>query len=186
MAFMNLRIEGDPILRKKSRPVKEINDRIRKILEDMVETMYKEEGVGLAAPQVGKLRRLVVMDVGQGPIKMVNPEILDRSEEEVEDVEGCLSLPGFNGTVIRPEKVTLRYTDEWGEDHEVEAEGLFARCACHEIDHLDGVLFRDRVMKEIDMEHPTEDQIDYLKDHGIIKDTEDEGEEESAEKNQAE
>lgn len=169
MAFMNLRMEGDPILRKKSRPVKEINSRIRKVLDDMVETMYKEEGVGLAAPQIGKLRRMVVIDVGQGPIKMINPEIISRSEEMEEDVEGCLSLPGFNGTVLRPEEVRLRYTDEEGEDHEVEAQGLFARCICHEIDHLDGVLFRDRVLKEINLSDPTQDQVDYLKDHGILQ-----------------
>lgn len=176
MAFMNLRIEGDPILRKKSRPVKEINDRIRKILDDMVETMYKEEGVGLAAPQVGKLRRMVVIDVGQGPIKMINPEIIERSEILEEDVEGCLSLPGFNGTVLRPEEVRLRYTDEMGEDHEAQARGLFARCICHEIDHLDGILFRDRVVEEINLANPTQEQVDYLKAHGILQDKSDEGE----------
>lgn len=173
---MNLRIEGDPILRKKSRPVKEIDDRIRKILDDMVETMYKEEGVGLAAPQVGKLRRMVVIDVGQGPIKMINPEIIERSETLEEDVEGCLSLPGFNGTVLRPEEVRLRYTDEMGEDHEVQARGLFARCICHEIDHLDGILFRDRVVEEINLANPTPEQVDYLKAHGILQDQSDEGE----------
>lgn len=167
---MNLRIEGDPILRKKSRPVKEIDDRIRKILDDMVETMYKEEGVGLAAPQVGKLRRMVVIDVGQGPIKMINPEIIERSEILEEDVEGCLSLPGFNGTVLRPEEVRLRYTDEMGEDHEVQARELFARCICHEIDHLDGILFRDRVVEEINLANPTPEQVDYLKAHGILQD----------------
>lgn len=168
MGLRKLRTEGDPILRKKSRPVKIIDNKIKKLLDDMLETMYDDNGVGLAAPQVGMLRRLVVIDVGEGPYKMVNPEIIERSEETNEDVEGCLSVPGFNGTVVRPNRVRVKYLDENGQEQEVVGEGLFARCICHEIDHLNGVLFRDLVVKEINLDHPSDDQIAYLKDHGII------------------
>lgn len=181
MAIRQLRLEGDPILRKMSRPVKEIDKRIKDLLDDMVETMYEDRGVGLAAPQVGILRRLIVVDVGEGPYKMVNPEIIDRSDEEQLDIEGCLSVPNLNGTVLRPEKVRIRYQDEEGQDRELEASGLFARCICHEIDHLDGILFRDRIDRIIDMENPTEEMVAYLRDHGLMEqeaeaDAEDSGE----------
>ncbi len=180
MGLRELRIEGDPILRKKARPVKKIDERMRNLLDDMVETMYEDKGIGLAGPQVGILRRVIVVDVGNGPYKMVNPEIIERSEETDEDVEGCLSVPAFNGTVIRPRQVKVKYMDENGEEKEVLAEDLFARCLCHEIDHLDGILFRDKVVREINMENPGEDDIRYLKEHGIIDD-EDQAEAESQE-----
>nr|WP_072514200.1 peptide deformylase [Ndongobacter massiliensis] len=168
MARREMRIEGDPILRKAARPVKVVNDKIRTYLADMLDTMYEQNGVGLAGPQVGLLRRLVVIDVGDGPMQCVNPEIVERSEEECVDVEGCLSIPGFNGTVRRPLRVRARYLDEMGESREVAAEGLLARCLCHEIDHLDGVLFRDRVDRVLDMEHLSEEDIAYLRDVGAL------------------
>lgn len=173
MAQREMRIEGDSILRKVARPVKEVNDKIRTHLADMLDTMYEQNGIGLAGPQVGLLRRLVVIDVGEGPLQLVNPEILSRSKEECLDVEGCLSIPGFNGTVSRPLRVRARYLDENGECREMEAEGLLARCLCHEIDHLDGVLFRDRVDRVLDMEHLSEEDIAYLQEVGAIEKTDD-------------
>lgn len=175
MALLQIRIEGDPILRKKARPVKEVTDSIRQLLDDMLETMYDDNGVGLAGPQVGKLRRLVTIDVGTGPYKLVNPEIIEESEEKQLDIEGCLSVPEFNGTVYRPKWVRFRYLDEHGQAQEKRVEGLFARCVCHEIDHLNGVLFRDKVDHVIDLEEPDEEMIAYLKDHHLLQqDAEDE------------
>ena len=147
MAIRQLRYEGDPILRKVSREVTEINDRIRTLLEDMVETMYEHEGVGLAAPQIGILRRVVVIDVGDGPIKLINPEIIEKDGENV-DVEGCLSIPSRSGTVKRPERVKVKYLDENGEVKVIEGSGLLARALCHEIDHLNGILFIDKVIDD--------------------------------------
>lgn len=177
MAILNIRTEGDPILRKKARPVRAVTPKIRQLLDDMLETMYDDMGVGIAGPQVGKLRRLITVDVGEGPYKMVNPEILWQSEETQLDVEGCLSVPNFNGVVVRPQKVRVRYWDENQETREVEAEGLFARCLCHEIDHLDGILFRDRVEMEIDLEHPTEEQLAYMTAHNLVPSDEEVAEE---------
>ncbi len=169
MALLTLRVEGDPILRKKAKPVNEINDATRDLLDAMVETMKEKEGVGLAAPQVGRLRRMITIDVGEGIYKMINPEIIERSEEQQLDVEGCLSVPQFNGTVYRPKRVVVLYQDEEGAAKIVQAEGLFARCLCHEIDHLNGVLFRDLVEKEIDLAHPTEEQVEYLHEHHLLE-----------------
>lgn len=151
MALRQIRVDGDPLLRKKSREITKIDDRIKILLDDMVETMYDANGVGLAAPQVGILRRCVVIDVGQGPVKMINPVIVEKDGSDV-DIEGCLSIPGFNATVERPERVKAEYTDENGERQEVEAEGLFARAICHELDHLDGVLFKDIYIDEVDLQ----------------------------------
>ncbi|NLY77342.1 MAG: peptide deformylase [Tissierellia bacterium] len=151
MAIRQLRYEGDPILRKVSREVTEINDRIRTLLEDMVETMYEHEGVGLAAPQIGILRRVVVIDVGDGPIKLINPEIIEKDGENV-DVEGCLSIPSRSGTVKRPERVKVKYLDENGEVKVIEGSGLLARALCHEIDHLNGILFIDKIIEEVEYE----------------------------------
>jgi len=148
MAIRQLRYIGDPILRKKSKEVTEINDRIRTLLDDMLETMYEYEGVGLAAPQVGILRRVVVIDIGEGPIKLINPEII-YEEGEFTDVEGCLSIPNRAGTVKRPEKVKVKYLDENGEEKIIEGTGLLAKALCHEIDHLDGILFIDKMIEEI-------------------------------------
>lgn len=142
MALREIRLDGDPILRKKSREVTEINDRILELLDDMIETMYDAEGVGLAAPQVGILRRVIVIDIGEGPLKIINPEIIEK-DGEVVGVEGCLSVPGLSGDVSRPEKVKVKYLNENEEEEIIEAEGGLARVFCHEIDHLDGILYTD-------------------------------------------
>lgn len=148
MALRNIRYEGDEILRRKSREVPEVNDRIRILMDDMVETMYKFEGVGLAAPQVGILKRVVVIDVEDGNVyKMVNPKILKKSGEQTGQ-EGCLSVPEKKGIVPRPMNVIVEYTNENNEEVKLNAEGFLARAVCHEIDHLNGVLFVDRVIKE--------------------------------------
>lgn len=147
MAIRNVRIVGDEILRKKSREVLEINDRLIELLDDMNETMRKEDGIGLAAPQVGILKRVVVVDVGQGPIYMINPEIVSMEGSAI-DEEGCLSVPGENGKVERPSKIIVNYMDKEGNRTTLEAEELLARCICHEIDHLDGVLFIDKILEE--------------------------------------
>lgn len=143
MAKRIIRTDEDPILRKKSRPVDKIDDKILVLLDDMLETMYDANGVGLAAPQIGILRRLVVIDIGEGPLKLINPEITFTDGEE-EDLEGCLSVPGYNGLVKRPEKLVCKYTNENNENIELEAEGFLARAICHELDHLDGILYTDK------------------------------------------
>lgn len=150
MALRRIRLEGDPILRKKSRPIDEINDRIQVLLDDMVETMRDAEGVGLAAPQVGVLRRAVVIDVGEGPIKIINPEITDEEGTKI-DIEGCLSVPNKAGKVERPERVKIKYINEDGEEVILEGEGLLAKAICHEIDHLDGILYTDKVIEYVDL-----------------------------------
>ena len=148
MALRNLRYEGDEILRKKSREVPLVDDRIRTLMNDMVETMYANDGVGLAAPQVGILKRVIVIDVEDGNIyKMANPKIISESGEEAAE-EGCLSVPEKRGLVVRPMKVVVEYTDENNQAKKLEAEGLLARAICHEIDHLNGVLFIDRVIDD--------------------------------------
>lgn len=147
MAIRQIRYEDDEILRKKSRIVDTIDDRIKTLIEDLIDTMKEEEGVGLAAPQVGVLKRVVVVDIGKGPITMINPEIISEEGEKLDD-EGCLSIPGKSGKVLRPKKVRVRFTDIDGEEKEMEGENLLARAFCHEIDHLDGVLYTDRVIEE--------------------------------------
>jgi peptide deformylase len=147
MALRNLRYEGDEILRKKSKEVSVVDDKIRTLLDDLVETMYENDGVGLAAPQVGILKRAVVIDVEDGNVyKMVNPKIIKRSGEQIGQ-EGCLSVPETKGIVRRPMNVTVEYTDENGKQVILDAEDILARCICHEVDHLDGILFTDRVKK---------------------------------------
>ncbi|MDW8801086.1 peptide deformylase [Clostridium sp. A1-XYC3] len=145
MALRNIREYGDELLRKKSRKVDVIDERIITLLRDMEETMYAADGVGLAAPQVGVLKRVVVIDVGQGIIKLINPEIIETEGSDI-DTEGCLSVPGEQGEVERPYKVKVRALNEKGEEIEIEGEGLLARAFCHEIDHLDGVLFVDKTI----------------------------------------
>lgn len=146
MAIRNIRKDSDEILRKKSRVVEEINDRIRVLVQDMIETMYHAEGVGLAAPQVGILKRIAVVDVGEGVYVFINPEILQESGSCI-DVEGCLSLPGRQGEVERPNKIKVKALNENGEEFELEAEGFFARAICHEVDHLNGILFTDKLVR---------------------------------------
>ncbi|MBU5437765.1 peptide deformylase [Tissierella sp. MSJ-40] len=149
MAIRQIRLSDDPILRKVSREITEINDRIKILLEDMVDTMYEAEGVGLAAPQVGVLRRVIVIDVGEGVLKLINPEIIEQNGEVI-DAEGCLSIPNRSGTVKRPEWVKVKYLNEKGEAKEIEGTGLLARALCHEIDHLNGILFIDKIIEEIE------------------------------------
>ncbi len=144
MALRNIRKLGDDILRKKCRPVETIDEKIITLLDDMAETMYEANGVGLAAPQVGVLKRVVVIDAGDGLIELINPEIIAVSGSQTAD-EGCLSVPGKYGKVERPQKVTVRATDRDGNVFELEGEDLLARAFCHEIDHLDGVVFVDKV-----------------------------------------
>ena len=136
--------ERDEVLRKKARPVERIDDRILTLLDDMAETMYNAEGVGLAAPQVGILRRVVVIDVGEGVIELINPEIIEQEGEQVA-IEGCLSVPGLSGIVKRPARVVVTALNRHGERIEIEGTDLLARALCHEIDHLDGILYVDKV-----------------------------------------
>ncbi len=147
MAIRNIVKHGDPVLRKISRTVLKFDERLHTLLDDMRETMYEADGVGLAAPQVGILRRVCVVDIGEGLIELVNPVIIENSGEQTES-EGCLSLPGNYKTTRRPMKVTVRAQDRNGNTFTVEGEGLLARAFCHEIDHLDGVLFIDRAIGE--------------------------------------
>ncbi|GLC32763.1 peptide deformylase [Clostridium omnivorum] len=146
MALRNIRTYGDEVLRKKSRKVEEINDRIHTLIKDMLDTMYNADGVGLAAPQVGILKRVIVIDVGDGPVALINPEIISGEGEQI-DEEGCLSIPGKGGSVLRPYKVKVKALNEKGEEVMVEGEELFARALCHEIDHLEGVLFVDKIIE---------------------------------------
>lgn len=147
MAVRIVREEGDEILRKKSREVEQIDDRIRNLLDDMVDTMHKYNGVGLSAVQVGILKRLVVIDLydDKDPIKLVNPVILKtKGEQEVE--EGCLSFPNKYAKLIRPAEVVAEALDENGKKIKIKAKGLLAQAICHELDHLDGVLFIDKMI----------------------------------------
>jgi peptide deformylase len=157
MAIRDIRIEGDEVLRKTCRPVQDVTDRIRMILDDMAETMYEADGGGLAACQVGILRRLVVIDVGEGLIKMVNPQIiLEEGEQLVE--EGCLSFPGVWGMVKRPAHVVVRALNENGEEITVDGTGLLAQCLSHELDHLDGVVFKDKIVAPLKAEEQEPDE----------------------------
>lgn len=146
MALRNVREMGDEVLRKISKPVKEMTPRLANIIDDMFETMYETNGVGLAAPQVGILKRVVVIDVGEEeaePYVFINPEILETSGEQT-GPEGCLSVPGKHATVTRPNYVKVRAQDENMEWFELEATELLARAICHECDHLDGILYVDK------------------------------------------
>ena len=144
MALRNIRIDGDPILRRKSREVGQINERIKELAKDMLETMYDADGVGLAAPQVGVLRRVVVIDIGEGPITLIDPVITKADGSQI-GVEGCLSVPGVNNEVDRPSLVQVSYTDLEGKKQVLEGTGYLAKAICHEIDHLEGILFTDKV-----------------------------------------
>lgn len=145
MAVRELRVVGDEILRKKARTVDKIDHRTKVLLDDMIETMHKSEGVGLAAPQVGVLKKLVVIDIGDGVIELINPEIIEQ-EGEVIDQEGCLSVPGVTGQVPRPARVKVKAVDRNNKPLEIEGTDLLARALCHEIDHLNGILFIDKMI----------------------------------------
>ncbi len=148
MGIRQIRELGDDILRKKSKPVTTMTLRTRILIKDMLDTLYDAQGVGLAAPQVGVLKRLVIVDVGDGPIIMLNPEIISTDGEQT-GYEGCLSVPGKMGEVTRPNTVTVRYQDENMEWQEATGTELKARAFCHEIDHLDGVVYVDKVNGEL-------------------------------------
>lgn len=148
MALRTIRTEGDSVLSKKCRPVEEITPRIRELVGDMLETMYDACGVGLAAPQVGILKRIAVIDVGEGPIILVNPEIVERAGEQTGE-EGCLSVPGMSGQVTRPNYVKVKALDLDMNEVEYEGEELLARAFCHEIEHLDGKMYTRLVEGEL-------------------------------------
>lgn len=148
MALRTIRIMGDEVLTKTCREIKEVTPRIEQLVEDMLETMYDANGVGLAAPQVGVLRRVVVIDIGEGPIVMINPEILETSGEQTGD-EGCLSLPGKAGQVTRPDYVKAKAYDIHMQPYEIEGRALLARAICHELDHLDGHMYVEKVEGEV-------------------------------------
>lgn len=152
MALRNIRTMGDECLGKICKEVKEVNARTLELIDDMLDTMYEANGVGLAAPQVGILKRIVVIDIGEGPIVMINPVILQTSGEQTGD-EGCLSVPGKAGTVTRPNYVKARGFDENMEEFEIEGTELLARAICHECDHLDGHLFVEKVEGELKEAH---------------------------------
>ena len=165
MALRNLVYEGDKTLRKVCRPVEKFDKRLGILLDDMAETMLNANGLGLAGPQVGVVRRVVVVDISEGNgevLAMVNPEII-MAEGSQTGSEGCLSIPGEYGIVTRPMKVKARYQDKNGEVREFEAEGLTARAICHECDHLEGKLFKDiaeRMLSEEELDEPGESEGD--------------------------
>jgi peptide deformylase len=161
MAIRIIRTDDDPILRKISRDVTDINRRVHILLDDMIETMAAADGVGLAAPQVGVLKRVIITDVGEGVIEYINPVILETEGEQC-GIEGCLSLPDQSGKVMRPEKLTVSALNREGDVFELKAEGLLARAICHEVDHLNGILFTDIMLPEED-ETPDDAASDNLK-----------------------
>jgi peptide deformylase len=150
MALLPILVAPDPRLKKKAKPVAAVDDGVRTLMADLLETMYAAPGVGLAAPQVGVLRRVIVLDVARegeppNPIKLANPEIVWASDDDNTYEEGCLSVPEHYADVVRPRAVTVRYLDETGAAREIAADGLLATCLQHEIDHLDGILFLDHI-----------------------------------------
>ncbi|MFV0465103.1 MAG: peptide deformylase [Lachnospiraceae bacterium] len=160
MAIRKIRIQGDPVLEKNCKEVKEITPRIRVLIEDMIDTMYDAFGVGLAAPQVGILKRIIVIDVGEGPMVLINPQIIEEDGEQTGS-EGCLSLPGKAGIVTRPNHVIVKAYDETMKEVIVEGEELLARALCHEIDHLNGHFYTELVEGDIyDVTHEAEEDPD--------------------------
>lgn len=158
MALRQIRIAGDPVLGKKCREVAEITPKIRQLIDDMLETMYEANGVGLAGPQVGVLKRIVTIDTGEGPLVMINPRIIESSGSQTGE-EGCLSLPGKVGTVTRPEYVKAVAFDEKMHEYEIEAHELLARAICHELDHLDGHMYMELVEDGLhDVQYAEEDE----------------------------
>ena len=161
MALRTIRVQGDPVLEKICKPVKELTPRTKELIEDMLDTMYEANGVGLAAPQVGILKQIVVIDIVEGPIVLINPEIIETSGEQTGE-EGCLSVPGKWGIVTRPNHVKVRALDENMEEFEIEGEELLARAFCHEIDHLGGHLYVEKVEGELhDSPAYNEEDMEY-------------------------
>ncbi len=147
MAVRNIREDGDEILRKKCRTVEVVDERLKQLVEDMLDTMYKYNGVGLAAPQVGVLKRVVVIDIDddKGPYVLINPEIIkEKGEQEVE--EGCLSFPNKFAKIVRPAEVTVKALDKDGKEYKIKAKDLLAQAISHEVDHLNGILFVDKII----------------------------------------
>ena len=158
MAIRNIREDGDDVLRKVCKPVTKMTERLSQLIDDMFDTMYEANGVGLAAPQVGVLRRIVVIDVmDDNPLVLVNPEIVEQDGEQI-GPEGCLSLPGLQGDVARPEHVICKALDRDMNEITVEGEGLLARAICHELDHLDGILYKVEPINPDEMEEYEEDE----------------------------
>lgn len=157
MAIRNILDDRDGILRKKSREVTVFDSRLHQLLDDMAETLKEANGVGLAAVQVGVLRRAFIADVGEGVVEYINPKIVERSEETLDESEGCLSFPGRYGMVERPKSVTVEAQDRHGNFFKKTGEGLLARAMCHETDHLDGVLFLDLASEMFDDDGSDED-----------------------------
>ena len=159
MALRNIRVEGDEILRKKSKIVKQITPRIKELIEDMKETMHEAGGAGIAGVQVGVLKRVIVVNVGKGDVVIINPKIEKQSENEVLSVEGCLSVPEKSGYTRRPDYVEVSGLDENGKEIYIKSDSpFFAKALCHEIDHLDGVMYIDKLVT------PTKEEIDALKE----------------------
>ena len=158
MALRKIRTEGDPVLSKISRPVAEMTPKLRTLVEDMLDTMYEAMGVGLAAPQVGVLKRIVTIDIGDGPIVLINPEIVGTSGEQTGE-EGCLSVPGMSGRVSRPNYVKVKAMDEDMNEVIYEGTELLARAFCHEIDHLDGKMYTELVEGELHKVVYEEDEV---------------------------
>ncbi|MBR5543579.1 MAG: peptide deformylase [Oscillospiraceae bacterium] len=150
MALRNIVKEGDPVLRKTCREVTEFNERLHVLLDDMAETLIHANGAGLAAPQVGVLKRVAIVSVDDDYFELVNPVIIKTEGEEISP-EGCLSVPDIYGTVNRPYKVTVKAFDRFGKEFTASGKGLLARAFCHEIDHLDGILFKDKVIEYCDI-----------------------------------
>lgn len=157
MAIREIRKFEDEVLYKRCRPVEKFDEKLAELLEDMADTMYEANGVGLAAPQVGILRRVVVIDVGEGIIELVNPKIIRTSGSEI-GPEGCLSFPGIWGKVERPTKVKIEAQDRHGDSFTMTGEGLLARAFCHELDHLDGKVFKDLVVEMIEDDEEDEEE----------------------------
>jgi peptide deformylase len=151
LALRNIRKDEDPILRKISKEVPQINTNILELLDDMAQTMEEANGVGLAAVQVGVLKRVMVIDVGEGLIELINPKLVETFGEQI-DAEGCLSLPGLYGEVKRPKVAVVEALDRFGKKITVRGEALLARALCHELDHLDGILFKDKVIRFVDVD----------------------------------
>ena len=159
MATRKIRLDGDDVLRKVCKPIEKMTPRLQTLIDDMYDTMYEANGVGLAAPQVGILKRIVVIDIGDdNAYTLINPRIIEADGEQTGE-EGCLSLPGLQGTVTRPNHVICRCLNENMEEIEIEGEGLRARAICHEVDHLDGILYKDVADEPLrDVELPEEEE----------------------------